>query len=133
MLRNMAKAGHYRESGPVTLGSSLNAAVTLIVSWKGASTSPLIPGRQLTQIDATGTAMSVIDPGRMAEMRDQDEPHIAVALILRMTARLRRLPPPCRDAYVSRARARFDAGRGSRNDHALLRAINVASLRGAKI
>jgi len=67
----------------------------------------------------------------MAETDDKDEPHIATALILRMTARLWRLPPQCRDAYVSRARARFDARRGLRNDHALLRSINVASLRPA--
>jgi len=68
----------------------------------------------------------------MAETNDQGEPHIPTALILRMTARLWRLPPQRRDAYVSRARAHFDAGRGSLNDHALLRAINVASLRGAR-
>ena len=68
----------------------------------------------------------------MAEAGDRGEPRIRTALIRRMTARLRRLPPQCRDAYVSRARARFDAGRGLRNDHALLRAINVASLRGTR-
>ena len=68
----------------------------------------------------------------MAETHDQDEPHIPATLTLRMTARLWRLPPQRRDAYVSRARARFDAGRGLRNDHALLRAIDVASLRKAK-
>ena len=68
----------------------------------------------------------------MAETNDQDEPPVPTSLILRMTARLWRLPPQRRDAYVSRARARFDAGRGLRNDHALLRAIDVASLRGAK-
>ena len=66
------------------------------------------------------------------ETDDQDEPHIPTFLILRMTARLWRLPPERRDAYVSRARAHFDAGRGSLNDHALLRAISVASLRGAR-
>jgi len=49
----------------------------------------------------------------MAETNDQGEPHIPTALILRMTARLWRLPPQRRDAYVSRARAHFDAGRGS--------------------
>src|SRR5881394_928196 len=69
---------------------------------------------------------------RMAETSDQDEPPVPTSLILRMTARLWRLPPQRRAAYVSRARARFDAGRGFRNDHALLRAIDVASLRGAK-
>ena len=68
----------------------------------------------------------------MAETNDQGEPHIPTALTLRITARLWRLPPQRRDAYVSRARAHFDAGRGSLNDHALLRAINVASLRGAR-
>ena len=68
----------------------------------------------------------------MAAADDQGEPHIATALIRRMTARLWRLPPQRRDAYVSRARARFDAGRGLQNDHALLRAINVASLRGTR-
>ena len=68
----------------------------------------------------------------MAETNEVDDPHVPTALILRMTARLWRLPPQRRDAYVSRARARFDAGRGSRNDHALLRAISVASLRGAR-
>ena len=65
----------------------------------------------------------------MAETNDQDEPPVPTSLILRMTARFWRLPPQRRDAYVSRARARFDAGRGSWNDHALLRAIDVASLR----
>ena len=69
----------------------------------------------------------------MPQTNDKGEPHIPTALILRMTARLWRLPSQRRDAYVSRARARFDAGRGLRNDHALLRAIHVASLRGAKI
>src|SRR5437762_268314 len=69
---------------------------------------------------------------RMAESNDQDEPPVPTSLILRMTARLWRLPPQRRDAYVSRARAHFDAGRGLRNDHALLRAIDVASLPGAK-
>jgi len=68
----------------------------------------------------------------MAETNEVDDPHIPTGLILRMTARLWRLPPQRRDAYVSRARARFDAGRGSRNDHALLRTIDVASMRGAK-
>jgi hypothetical protein len=68
----------------------------------------------------------------MAETNDQDEPHIPTSLILRMTARLWRLPPQRRDAYVSRARAQFDAGRGSLNNHALLRAINVASLRRSR-
>jgi hypothetical protein len=68
----------------------------------------------------------------MAETNDQDEPPVPTSLILRMTARLWRLPPQRRDAYVSRARARFDAGRGLRNDHALLRTIDVASMRGAK-
>ena len=68
----------------------------------------------------------------MAESNDQDEPPVPTSLILRMTARLWRLPPQRRDAYISRARPRFDAGRGLRNDHALLRAIDVASLRGAK-
>ena len=68
----------------------------------------------------------------MAETNDPDEPHIPNSLILRMTARFWRLPPQRRDAYVSRARARFDAGRGLRNDHALLRTIDVASMRGAK-
>ena len=68
----------------------------------------------------------------MAETNDQGEPHIPTALTLRMTARLWRLPPQRRDAYVSRARARFDARRGSLNDDALLRAINVASLRAAR-
>ena len=68
----------------------------------------------------------------MAETNEVDDPHIPTALILRMTARLWRLPPHHRDAYVSRARARFDAGRGLRNDHALLRTIDVGSLRGAK-
>ena len=50
----------------------------------------------------------------MAETNDQDEPPVPTSLILRMTARFWRLPPQRRDAYVSRARARFDAGRGSR-------------------
>ena len=67
----------------------------------------------------------------MAETNDEGEPHIPTALVLRMTARLWRLPSHHRDAYISRARARFDAGRGSLNDHALLRAIDFASLRGA--
>ena len=82
------------------------------------------------------TALAVLAPfsieASMAETNEVDDPHIPTALILRMTARLWRLPPQRRDAYVSRARARFDAGRGLRNDHALLRAIDVASLRGAK-
>jgi hypothetical protein len=68
----------------------------------------------------------------MAETNDPDNLHIPTALILRLTARLRRLPPHHRDAYISRARARFDAGRGSRNDHALLRTVDFASLRGAR-
>ena len=68
----------------------------------------------------------------MAETNHQGEPHIPTALILRMTARLWRLPPERRDGYVSRARAQFDAGRGPLNERALLRAINVASLRGAR-
>jgi hypothetical protein len=68
----------------------------------------------------------------MAETDDQDEPHIPTSLILMMTARFWRVTPQRRDAYVSRARARFDARLGSRNDHALLRAISVASLRGAR-
>ena len=63
----------------------------------------------------------------MAETNDHDEPHIPTSLILRVMARLWRLPPQRRDAYVSRARARFDAGCGSLNHHALLRAISVAS------
>jgi hypothetical protein len=67
----------------------------------------------------------------MAATNDRDEPHIPATLVLRMTARLWRLPPQRRDAYVSRARARFDARRGSRNDHALLRTIHLASLRAA--
>ena len=61
-----------------------------------------------------------------------EEPQIPAALVLRMTARLWRLPPQQRDAYVSRARARFDAGRGSLNDQALLRTIDFASLRVAR-
>ena len=65
----------------------------------------------------------------MAEANDEGEPHIPTALVLRMTARLRRLPPQRRDAYVSRARARFDTGRGSRNDRPLLRTSHLASLR----
>jgi hypothetical protein len=69
----------------------------------------------------------------MTETNDRGEPHIPTALILRMTARLWRVPPERRDGYVSRARAHFDAGRGSLNDRALLRAINVASLRGTRI
>ena len=90
--------------------------------------------RQLTWIDTAARAVSMLKRPevQMAEAGYRGEPHIASALILRMTARLWRLPPQCRDAYVSRARARFDAGRGLRNDHALLRAINVASLRGAR-
>ena len=68
----------------------------------------------------------------MPQTNDKGEPHIPTALILRMTARLWRLPSQRRDAYVSRARARFDARRGSLNDDALLRAINVASLRAAR-
>jgi hypothetical protein len=68
----------------------------------------------------------------MAETNDQDEPPVPTSLILRMTARLWRLPPQRRDAYVSRTRARFDAGRGLRNDYALLWTIDVASMRGAK-
>jgi hypothetical protein len=67
----------------------------------------------------------------MAETDDEGELHIPTALVLRMTARLWRLPPQRRDAYISRARARSDAGRGLRNDHALLRTIHVASLREA--
>jgi len=66
----------------------------------------------------------------MAKTNEQDEAHLPTALILRMTARLWRLSPHHRDVYASRARARFDAGRGSLNDHALLRAIDFASLRG---
>jgi hypothetical protein len=68
----------------------------------------------------------------MAETNEVDDPNVPTSLILRMTARLWRLPPQRRDAYISRARARFDAGRGLRNDHALLRAIDVASLRGER-
>jgi hypothetical protein len=68
----------------------------------------------------------------MAEAGDRGEPRIPTILIRRVTARLWRLPPQRRDAYDSRARARFDAGRGLQNDHALLRAINVASLRGTR-
>ena len=68
----------------------------------------------------------------MAETNDQDEPPVPTSLILRMTARLWRLPPQRRDAYVSRARARFDAGRCSLNDHALLRTIDLASFRGER-
>ena len=68
----------------------------------------------------------------MSETNEQGEPHIPTALILRMTARLWRLSPQRRDAYLSRARAHFDAGRGSQNDYALLRAIDIASLRGAR-
>jgi hypothetical protein len=67
----------------------------------------------------------------MAQTDEVEEPRIPAALVLRMTARLWRLPPHHRDAYVSRARARFDAGRGSLNDHALLRSIDLASLRGS--
>jgi len=68
----------------------------------------------------------------MAKTNDDDEPHIPTSLIVRMTARLWRLPPQRRDAYVSRARARFDAGRGSLNDQALLQTIDFASLRGGR-
>jgi hypothetical protein len=69
----------------------------------------------------------------MAETNVPDEPHVPTSLlVLRMTARLWRLPPQRRDVYISRARARFDAGRGFRNDHALLRTVHVASLRGAR-
>jgi hypothetical protein len=67
----------------------------------------------------------------MAKTTEEGESRIPATLVLRMTARFWRLPPQCRDVYVSRARARFDAGRGLRNDHALLQAIDVASLRGA--
>ena len=66
----------------------------------------------------------------MTETNHVGDPQIPATLLLRMTARLWRLPPQRWDAYVSRARARFDAGRGSLNDHALLRAIDFASLRG---
>ena len=66
----------------------------------------------------------------MAETDEVQEPQIPAALVLRMTARLWRLPPDHRDAYVSRARARFDAGRCSRTDHTpALRTIHLASLR----
>ena len=68
----------------------------------------------------------------MTETDEMEEPQIPTTLVLRMTARLWRLPPQCRDAYISRARARFDAGRISLNDRALLRAIDFASLRGAR-
>ena len=68
----------------------------------------------------------------MAETNEVDDPHVPTALILRMTARLWRLPPHHRDAYVSRARARFDAGRCSLNDHALLRTIDLSSFRGER-
>ena len=67
----------------------------------------------------------------MPDTNEKDEPHLPADLILRMTERLWRLPQRRRDSYLSRARARFDAGRGSRNDHALLRVIDLASLRGA--
>ena len=68
----------------------------------------------------------------MAETNDQDEPPVPTSLILRMTPRLWRLPPQRRGAYVSRARARFDAGRCSLNDHALLRTIDLSSFRGER-
>ena len=69
---------------------------------------------------------------QMPETNDEGDGLIPTALILRMTARLWRLPPQRRDPYVSRARDHFDAGRGSRNDHALLRSIDIASLRRAR-
>ena len=68
----------------------------------------------------------------MTETDEMEEPQIPATLVLRMTARLRRIPPQHRDAYVSRARARLDAGRGSLNDRALLQTIDFASLRGAR-
>ena len=51
----------------------------------------------------------------MAKTTEEGESRIPATLVLRMTARFWRLPPQCRGAYVSRARARFDAGRGLRN------------------
>lgn len=65
----------------------------------------------------------------MTETDEVEEPQIPAALVLRRTARLWDTAHH-RDAYVSRGRARFDAGRGSMNDHALLRIIDFASLRG---
>jgi hypothetical protein len=41
----------------------------------------------------------------MAATNDRDEPYIPATLVLRMTARLWRLPPSARDAYMSAERA----------------------------
>ena len=68
----------------------------------------------------------------MSKTNEEGERGVPADLILRITARVWRLPAQRRDAYVSRARARFDAGCGSRNDRALLRTIDFASLRGAR-
>jgi hypothetical protein len=66
----------------------------------------------------------------MTETDEVEEPQIPATLVLRMTALA--VTASALGAYVSRARAQFDAGRSSLNDHALLRAINLACLRGAK-